>query len=466
MTQNVWRQSIAKVRPGVPIVCEIDNGANVSFLCGEETTVDEEQSVDKSFTNTGPFAAGAVYVDSLQDKLSVQAFYNPNLLRIIRELLVGQAEEGEYEVSNVAPSHLTFTRVPAHLHGKSFIQLFQHLMVKDMALPLGLYRSAPWGHASSSQMPYVITNPPADLIVQSDDFVYTLDSKMVGDTILEVSVLRGRSFDILSRPGVEERICKVQTHTASFMTRAISGLAPVWDSSPFRFCLRENSWPVHLSLSVWAQGEKLHHHGTELMQGSGQLVLSDDSQLAEGQSARFWVPLDVHLTADDEEALESQPSCRDPTAAQAPAAKPEISVMITYSKPATGAAYGAVQRKPSVSRTDSPDPRRHDVSAVSAEHSRQVSPAKVDKHPAVEGRPAAEPQEMTADGTVKSARVVRYVSQRLDNHTADRELEKDQEREQVQRLVLEELYRSRPGSAFSSSSAAPDATGARVALVA
>ena len=73
---------------------------------------------------------------------------------------------------------------------------------------------------------------------------------------------------------------------------------------------------------------------------------------------------------------------------------------------------------------------------------------------------------MTADGTVNSARVVRYVSQRLDNHTADRELEKEQEREQVQRLVLEELYRSRPGSAFSSSSAAPDATGASVALVA
>ena len=110
MTQNVWRQSIAKVRPGVPIVCEIDNGANVSFLCGEETTVDEEQSVDKSFTNTGPFAAGAVYVDSLQDKLSVQAFYNPNLLRIIRELLVGQAEEGDGHVRDAFSGRIMCSR--------------------------------------------------------------------------------------------------------------------------------------------------------------------------------------------------------------------------------------------------------------------------------------------------------------------------------------------------------------------
>ena len=450
------------MRPGVPIVCEIDNGANVSFLCGEETMIDEEQTVDRSFTNTGPFAAGAVYVDSLQDKLSVQAFYNPNLVRIIRELVVGQAEEGEYEEPNVAPSHLTFTKVPRNFHGKSFIQLFQHLMVKDMALPLGLYRSAPWGHhASGSQMPYVITNPPADLLMQSDDFVYTLDSKLVGDTILEISVLRGRNFSILSRPGVEARACKVQTHSkvqtqaASFVTPAVSGAAPVWDCGPFCICLREDSWPVQISLSVLGQGAKLHQ-GKELMQAVGQLVLSDRSELGEGQSEKFWVQLDPHQTADDEEFLE-----REEVTAEAPAARrAEINVMITYSKPATSdAAYGAVnmvQRNASSSPTESPVPRR---SNVSAEHSAKVSSvnAKIDNNSAVEGRPAAKAQEMTSGAMTDAARIV---SQRLDNQVTERELEKEQEREQVQRLVLDELYRSRPGSAFSSSSQAPDAIGA------
>jgi hypothetical protein len=134
-------QSIAKVRPGIPIVCEIDDGSNVSFLCGDNNkndVGDEEEFTN--FTLLGPFASGAVYVDSLQDKLAVQAFYNPNLLRIIRELVVGQAEEEVYSESNVTPSHLTFTPVPVRFHGKSYIQLFQYLIVKQMAIPLGLYR--------------------------------------------------------------------------------------------------------------------------------------------------------------------------------------------------------------------------------------------------------------------------------------------------------------------------------------
>lgn len=136
-------QSIAKVRPGVPIVCEIDNGANVSFLCGDEqgkAQEDDEEGEFSDFTLLGPFAAGAVYVDSLQDKLAVQAYYNPNLLRVIRELVVGQAEEETYQEPNVTPSHLTFTPVPARFHGKSYIQLFQYLISKQMQIPLGLYR--------------------------------------------------------------------------------------------------------------------------------------------------------------------------------------------------------------------------------------------------------------------------------------------------------------------------------------
>jgi hypothetical protein len=35
-------QSIAKVRPGVSIVCEIDDGDNVSFLCKEEGERDDD----------------------------------------------------------------------------------------------------------------------------------------------------------------------------------------------------------------------------------------------------------------------------------------------------------------------------------------------------------------------------------------------------------------------------------------
>ena len=174
-------QIIAKVRPGVPIVCEIEDGGNVSFLCKEQG--ERHLSDGDDFTMSLPFAAGAIYANSLQDKMAVQAFYNPNLLRIISELVVGQ-EEHEYLEHHVNPSHIILYQVPKHLHGKSYIQLLQYLS-SCMMLPLGLYRSRPWGQ-SAADLPYVFTNPGPDILVHHADMVYVLDSKV--QTVSEVQV--------------------------------------------------------------------------------------------------------------------------------------------------------------------------------------------------------------------------------------------------------------------------------------
>jgi hypothetical protein len=179
-------QSIAKVRPGVSIVCEIDDGDNVSFLCKEEGERD-----DDDFTMSLPFAAGAIYANSLQDKMAVQAFYNPNLLRIISELVVGQ-EEHEYLEQNVNPSHIILYQVPQHLHGKSYIQLLEYL-ISCMMLPLGLYRSRPWGQ-SAADLPYVFTNPSPDILVHHADMVYVLDSKVQTHSEMQVTVKQAHNL--------------------------------------------------------------------------------------------------------------------------------------------------------------------------------------------------------------------------------------------------------------------------------
>lgn len=75
------------------------DGSNVSFLCRDEGNL---QHNDDDFIMSLPFAAGAVYASSLHDKMAVQAFYNPNLLRIVSELVVGQ-EEQEYLVCSCRP---------------------------------------------------------------------------------------------------------------------------------------------------------------------------------------------------------------------------------------------------------------------------------------------------------------------------------------------------------------------------
>jgi hypothetical protein len=399
-------QSIAKVRPGVPIVCEIDNGANVSFLCGESKANDEKQD-SWSFTMTAPFASGTVYVDSLQDKLSVQAFYNTNLLRIIRELVIGQAEDGEYS-EYVLPSHLTFTRVPPQFHGKSFIQLFHHLMLKNLALPIAVYRSAPWGeHVSGSQMPYVLTNPTSDLLMNSNDFLYTLDSKMAGDSVMEVCVLRGRNFgSFTSRPG--GWACKVQAAESGFITPAVAGSTPVWDCIPFCFCLHKNAWPLQLNFTVLAKFENKHGK-REQTAGSGQLVLSHPSDLGERFADKFWVELDVLQNAldEDDEASEDQQQNKGLTRTDH---KPAIHVLVTYSHFTAGEEPYVAPRAGGNTSGDERDAESQDTSAAS------------------------------------------ILSQRLslEKDASNRELEKEREREQVQKLVLEELSWTHSGTVYPS----------------
>lgn len=426
--ERIPMQSIAKVRPGVPIVCEIDNGANVTFLCASAKANDEKQE-SWAFTMTAPFASGAVYVDSLQDKLSVQAYYNTNLLRIIRELVIGQAEDGEYSEYNVLPSHLTFTRVPPQFNGKSFIQLFEHLMLKNLALPIAVYRSAPWGeHVSDSQMPYVLTNPNSDLLMNSNDFLYTLDSKMSGDSVMEVCVLRGRNFgSFTSHPN--GWACKVQATESCFITPAAAGSTPIWNRIPLCFCLHKNSWPLQVNFTVLAKFENKHGK-REAIAGSGQLSLSHPSELGESFSDKIWVELEiVQPTPDeDDEAFEhpkdqqqnkglTRTSNQIGSVSEADNGKPAIYVMVTYSQPKTEEPYLTAGEEPCLS-------------------------------PRVGGNTSGDEKDAESQDTSSASILSQRLS--LNKHAQKRELEKEQEREQVQKLVLEELSRAHPRTKYPS----------------
>jgi hypothetical protein len=288
-------QSIASIaKEGVPIVCEIDDGLNVSFLCNSEnskerSTANDANENDKEtptqFTMEPPFAAGAVYVDSLQDKLAVQAFYNPNLLRIIRELVVGQAEEASYAEPNVTPSHLTFTKVPTRFHGKSYIQLFQYLIVNQMAIPLGLYRSSPWGIAKANNMSYVITNPSADILCQEEDFVYTLDSRSHLDSQMMVDIQCGYNLKGLHKKGNSNSsyICSISVNGRDYSTEAERGNHPVWNTQ-FSARVPEMPYPITIDLSI------SHGEGFKEEIYFGELML-DFNNLGMGGENQFWVPL-------------------------------------------------------------------------------------------------------------------------------------------------------------------------------
>ncbi|EKX45914.1 hypothetical protein GUITHDRAFT_138739 [Guillardia theta CCMP2712] len=200
-------QSITKVRPEVHIVCEIVNSKNLGFL-----------DIDGAV----PFAAGMVYVNSVLDKLAVQAYYNVNLVRILRELVVNNCDTPIYSVPNLHPSQLSFFPVPVDFEGKPYIQLFQYLVLKCMTLPLGIYRKS----EKSNPVPYVITSPSADMLVHREDYVYSLQSpEMDGKTegFLEVWVMRGKHLSPSSDGIPLAYSCEISIAPITLSTNEVEG---------------------------------------------------------------------------------------------------------------------------------------------------------------------------------------------------------------------------------------------------
>ncbi|EKX33910.1 hypothetical protein GUITHDRAFT_119893 [Guillardia theta CCMP2712] len=161
-------RSILSIHPNANIICQIRNSDNIMFLMQEDRTDSESE-----ITLCPPFAAGHVFLNSVIDRLMSQCMYNEHLLPILRELVIsGGVDQSSFLENDVTPSVLYSLIVPSSFEGKTYKELFQYLVSKRSSLPLGLYRKNPTDDVSPR--PYVITNPDASLIVNSDDRMFTL----------------------------------------------------------------------------------------------------------------------------------------------------------------------------------------------------------------------------------------------------------------------------------------------------
>ncbi|EKX50805.1 hypothetical protein GUITHDRAFT_134917 [Guillardia theta CCMP2712] len=179
------------------IVCELRNSANMKYLMKED-----RNALERDHTLCPPFASGKVYINSILDKLICQLMYNSHLNTIIRELVVSSGlDHDDFTSGDVFPSELFTIPVPSSFDGKPFIQLFQFLVSKQNILPIGLYRQHPTD--DFAPLPYVVSAPPRDLVLNKDDQIFTLISPLMSlprpKGLLYIKVLRAtlqKSWDI------------------------------------------------------------------------------------------------------------------------------------------------------------------------------------------------------------------------------------------------------------------------------
>jgi hypothetical protein len=174
-------QCVKRMNENANVVIEIVRHANVSYLDPESGINAGE--LDYKFTPA--FAAGQLFISSLLDTIVCQAFYNPDIINVLNQLLIGFQEQKEYDTNlnklkssknQIPGSSLYQIQIPEGLESRTYGSLFKFLAARHV-IPLGLYRgifsntnSGPKGNRQS----FVFTNPPKDTELFTCDKVYVL----------------------------------------------------------------------------------------------------------------------------------------------------------------------------------------------------------------------------------------------------------------------------------------------------
>jgi hypothetical protein len=209
---------IKKKNPGVNVVTELINQENLAYLLDNPLLYHFMREFE--YDQTPVFASGEVYLSSIMDSLVCQAYYNHELITVIKQL-IGEHKKSstsgsqkriksqDTNFSHVPTSNLYHIKVPKKYIGKKYLNLFDVLTTRMFMIPLGLYRTVDVNlraykdqlskgleiskdiqvekHPKDTCMKrikYVVTNPTEKTRLMPDDLVFVLAKSDPGDSDL------------------------------------------------------------------------------------------------------------------------------------------------------------------------------------------------------------------------------------------------------------------------------------------
>jgi hypothetical protein len=180
--QTIFKYNIIKRRhKDVKIITELYSHQNLAYL--DDPNIYHVMN-EYGYDQTPIFAAGEVYSSGLMDSLVCQACYNPELITVLRQLVIGETRKSFHkknmiiygkEFTKIKTSNLYHVKVPNSLVGSNFSRLYKEFALEKQMIPLGLYRQdiiTKDKKKTKSKINFVVTNPPPDTPLKETDYVF------------------------------------------------------------------------------------------------------------------------------------------------------------------------------------------------------------------------------------------------------------------------------------------------------
>jgi hypothetical protein len=171
-------KSIKKCNENIQIMTELVYDSNIEFLLPKnELNALKNENCGIKYETTSLFAAGEVYISSIIDTLTCQAFYNHHIVTILYQLLTGGKNTSNATMrgicENVGLKSSNLWQIPIHesFINKPFVDMYKELAENYNCIALGIYRLP---GAKDNDHPYVYTNPRPDTILTHRDRIFVL----------------------------------------------------------------------------------------------------------------------------------------------------------------------------------------------------------------------------------------------------------------------------------------------------
>ena len=168
-------KAIKICNPNIQIMTELVYDSNIEYLL-PDNEIRQFNHGEIQFVNTSVFSSGEVYVSSLIDTLTCQAYYNKHIITIVNQLLTGGKNSLSHNLSSICrniglkSSNLWHMDIPTKFINKTFLELFTSFCDKGI-IALGLYRLP---GARDNNHPYVYTKPNPKTILTHRDKIFVL----------------------------------------------------------------------------------------------------------------------------------------------------------------------------------------------------------------------------------------------------------------------------------------------------